>query len=535
MESLPLILAGPILRRVEPRSVTVWVALRKPQQVTLRVYEWDAVSESLTERLSGSRRTVRLGDRLHVVAVTARAAEALESDGVYCYNLLFGDVRDAEEGHDLHDLRSPGILLSHPETATEIERLTYAGLPLPSFVLPATTLEQVRIFHGSCRKPHGVGRDALATLDLILARSASDSRARPQQLYLTGDQIYADDVAESLLAALMDAAEALVGREELPHIPSGMHLKAPGLRTWVVREMAGLTTGTPQNHLLTRGEYLAMYLYSWSDALWPAVLPAQEEIWRAYPEAQPAAERERKLSEARWRQEMWELAEFREALPHARRALANVPTYMVCDDHDVTDDWYLDGAWCANVLGRSLGRRILRNALYAYVLCQAWGNDPEQFDAANGRAFLEAVNRWHGEKPRAEESADAALLAEYLALPEAFSGEGTLPRSERALRWSFVVETLAYRMLALDTRTRRVYDQPHAAPGLLSEEAMAEQIGTPIPDDTRLTLLVSQTPVLGVDIVEKIQLLSLDHYAYDREAWTLNRRTCQALFRRLAP
>src|SRR5262249_50814173 len=47
-------------------------------------------------------------------------------------------------------------------------------------------------------------------------------------------------------------------------------------------------------------------------------------------------------------------------------------------------------------------------------------------------------------------------------------------------------------------------------------------------------MLVAQTPVLGVDIVEKIQLLSLDHYSYDRESWTLNRRICQALLRRLA-
>ena len=72
LERLPLVLAGPIPRRVEPDSVTIWVALRAPRRVTLRVYRRDAVSGDLAERLAGLRHTVRLGERLHMVAVTAR-------------------------------------------------------------------------------------------------------------------------------------------------------------------------------------------------------------------------------------------------------------------------------------------------------------------------------------------------------------------------------------------------------------------------------------------------------------------------------
>lgn len=37
LDSLPLVLAGPMLRRTEPGSVTVWLALRKAAGVTLRV------------------------------------------------------------------------------------------------------------------------------------------------------------------------------------------------------------------------------------------------------------------------------------------------------------------------------------------------------------------------------------------------------------------------------------------------------------------------------------------------------------------
>src|SRR5690242_6998881 len=78
IERLPLVLAGPILRRVEPSAVTVWVALQAPRRVTLRVFQWDAASGNLTEHLVGSRQTVRLGERLHVAAVTAVTAQAAD-------------------------------------------------------------------------------------------------------------------------------------------------------------------------------------------------------------------------------------------------------------------------------------------------------------------------------------------------------------------------------------------------------------------------------------------------------------------------
>jgi hypothetical protein len=549
LQSLPLILAGPILRRTEPRSVTVWVALREARRVTLRVYRWDPASGGLTGRLHGSHWTVRLGEYLHVVAVTARAPDetsALEPGEIYCYDLFFESEEDEEneedEEHekseqaypDAPSLRSTGVLVGDPDTASPMKLLTYPELPLPSFVLPATALENVRIFHGSCRNPHGVGRDALATLDQVLSRSARDPITRPQQLYLTGDQIYADDVAEQLLWVLAQTAEVLVGHEDLPDVPTDAFRSEPGQRTKVVRDVARFTTTTPENQLLTRGEYLAMYLFAWSDVLWPTGQPSPEEVWQVHPLTQPSKRRERQQAMARWQRDERELTEFREMLPQVRRALANIPTYMICDDHDVTDDWYLDGAWCANVLGSALGRRIIRNALVAYAFCQAWGNDPDQFEEPNGQAFLELADRWREDEAGKDGGADELELAEYLGLPEGFSGQGELTRSERALHWHFTVETPAYRMLVLDARTRRIYDHPHAAPGLLSEEAMAEQIAAPGAGDERLMMLVAPTPVLGVDIVEKIQLLSLDHYAFDRESWMLNRRVCQRLLRRLS-
>ena len=38
IKDLPLLLAGPILRHTESNAVTVWVALKAPRTVTLKVY-----------------------------------------------------------------------------------------------------------------------------------------------------------------------------------------------------------------------------------------------------------------------------------------------------------------------------------------------------------------------------------------------------------------------------------------------------------------------------------------------------------------
>ena len=530
-ETLPLILAGPMLRRVEPRSVTVWIALKEARAVTLRVYARDAAG-GLIERMAGSRRTLRLGDHLHVVAVTAQMSESeneqpLAPGQLYDYDLYFTDAAGAgdDTGNAPH-LASPGVLLADPTRATDIGRLVYPGHALPGFVLPAATLRGVRIFHGSCRKPHGVGYDAFAALDAALAESADDLARRPQQLYLTGDQIYADDVAAPLLFMLSDAGALLLAgdrAEKLPLIGREARELPPGGRAHAVRELAHFTTHMAENHLLARAEYLAMYLFAWSDALWPDDLPTLRDLESAYPGALPTSQRDQRRFAASWRIEADELRRFREALPAARRALANIATYMVCDDHDITDDWYLDGAWCERVLGSPLGRRVIRNGLFAYALCQAWGSDPDQFAAGNGASFLAAVDVWRGD----ETNASAALLAEQLGVPDGFSGHGTLPRTARTLRWHYTVEGPSFRTLVLDARTRRLYDSPTAAPGLLAPEAVTEQIGlhAVAADAARVTLVVAQTPMLGVDIIEKFQLLSLDHYAFDRESWSLNRRT----------
>ncbi|HTD18930.1 MAG TPA: hypothetical protein VK667_05295, partial [Ktedonobacteraceae bacterium] len=67
--AFPLILSGPILRRVEQQSVTVWLALKESCTVTLRIYTRND-EETLVQQFEGTHHTIRLGNHLHIVAVT---------------------------------------------------------------------------------------------------------------------------------------------------------------------------------------------------------------------------------------------------------------------------------------------------------------------------------------------------------------------------------------------------------------------------------------------------------------------------------
>src|SRR5438552_19014300 len=78
MAALPLLLAGPIVRRVTARSVSVWVALSEEADVTLSLWDQaivagaeDGVFVPTDPALhSASRHTIRIGSKLHFAVVT---------------------------------------------------------------------------------------------------------------------------------------------------------------------------------------------------------------------------------------------------------------------------------------------------------------------------------------------------------------------------------------------------------------------------------------------------------------------------------
>jgi len=542
-DTLPFILAGPLLRRTEPASVTVWLALKGSSQVTLRIYHKDAENK-LVPQFEGVRHTIRLGDHLHLVAVTARAMheeERLLWGKRYYYDLFFLPenqpvLANTPDSENIMHLSTPGIYVTNPALADPIHSLIYPGHPLPGFVLPPEDLNQFRIIHGSCRKLHGSGQDMLSAVDTLLERSLHDASDYPHQLFLTGDQIYADDVSPVALFALMDVGQFLfMGNEEeiLPLIQAPARSLAPGSRTESVRNKALLTTTHPHNHLLALHEYAAMYLFAWSDVLWPDDLPEAEEVWRTYPDVRPAPA-DQKKAETLYRDDKEKLADFRSRLPRVRRALANIPTYMICDDHEVTDDWYLDGKWYQQVLTNPLGRRIIRNGLLTYALFQGWGNTPEQFVGTAGVALLDALNAWKGrETPDWTDTVEAVL-----GLPQIKNASANQLSTRQALQWHYTYPGPCYQVVVMDTRTRRFYRSPDAFPGLLSPDAMDWQLLPATQRDAEVTIIVSATPLLGVDLIESIQFWShwrvRENYAYDREAWSLDWGTFQRLLKTIS-
>lgn len=520
---VPLVLAGPVLRRTEPDGVTVWVALKRPRTVQLSV-----VDDAGDQQLSGTAETVPLGEFLHVAAVTATGDDELNRGTVYRYALTFDPGGET--------LASPGVLTNGGAT----DPITYAGFDLPTFALPPADLDDLRLVHTSCRKPHAEGRDAFPAVDKMLAESASDANGRPHQLFLTGDQIYADDVADALLAVLTDAGNTLLGYEETlpfgpkdaPNDPSPVSAHEPGERQWTANSRCKLSSGHAKSHLFGLGEFYAMYLSTWSPTLWPPAegLPEFESIYG--PEPQP----ERRVSVgvnppggssfdtdflvlSEWRaarkeyaKEERHLASYLDELPAVRRLLANVPTYMIFDDHEVTDDWFLSGRWTKRAVGSEGGRRVLQNGLVAYSIFQGWGNSPEQFEPADGdvpepgRALLDAVDV----DPDSPAPFDRAGLDSLLAIPRQTGDGGSLawPRESpdvSTMEYHFAVEGPGYEVVVFDTRTWRGFpaDDDWAPPELLTASAFDDQL--PTRDDVDVSFVVSAAPLMIQPTIHRLK------------------------------
>src|SRR5262249_500160 len=192
---LPLILAGPILRRVEPALVSVWIALREQCTVKLSLWEGGQVmSGERTALRTGpdpAMPTLRIGNQLHLAVVTLKlpAGQTLTPGRIYSYDLTL------QTSAGTQTLQSLGLLADVPGKHLA---LGYETNMLPSFATCPPALNQLRLVHGSCRRASANLSDGLAWVDeALLAKDQAykDARSRPHQLFLTGDQIYADDVS----------------------------------------------------------------------------------------------------------------------------------------------------------------------------------------------------------------------------------------------------------------------------------------------------------------------------------------------------
>ena len=148
----PAVLAGPLLRRLEPQRLVLWLVGSRQLSLTLRL---QVTGQPLEIALGpGQCQVVPVGRDAFIHLIEVRLDEALPQDVVIGYDLLVDGCGIAEW--------APHLL--------------YAGTP--NFILHSRIHQLV---HGSCRKPHHRADEGLLCVDRLLA-SAHTPAERPALL-----------------------------------------------------------------------------------------------------------------------------------------------------------------------------------------------------------------------------------------------------------------------------------------------------------------------------------------------------------------
>lgn len=463
-----MVLCGPIVRACAPEAVAVWVATKSACRISL------TLTDQKRMVAQGHTETIPLGPALHMACIQARPVETpLQAGVTYLYDLAFTDS-------------TSGRTTDLAGAVDDFAGLCYPPLPQPSLVLPAETVADLGIVYGSCRKSHGDGHDALAGLDRLLAKEVEKPMRRPQQLLMLGDQIYADDVSDCLAVIIDRVSRDLCGTDEmLPGDPPTQRLQV-GKRGKLAKKH-GFTSGFATNHLFYLREYLAMYLLMWAPSLWPDCVPTRFEVYgHQAPKNADGFEHQRE-----------QIVSLRAGLPQVRRALANIATYMMFDDHEVTDDWNLNREWTERTAASVFARRVLGNGLAAYAFCQGWGNTPDRFEQGPCADLLQQTRDWIAAGyPTAPTDAIQALVG----IPTAGMRLANMDRDPaQTCRWDFRIHGPSHEIWMLDTRTWRGFPGKRGTdiPDLLSGYGWS-QLEEPARPQSEIVLVVAPTNVIDL-------------------------------------
>jgi hypothetical protein len=652
------ILAGPILRRVERDLVSVWIALSVPATVDVEVFRGQGDRGSLGSPVARKApaaetdtHTIRVGEHLHVVVSIWEpdSATGLNAGEIYSYDLVITPIGDSAAR--LGDL---GLLADHADPPVWLA-LGYQPGWLPSFATVPNDVADLRLIQGSCRGSTELGRDAFPPVDDLLGSVLTDPAQRPHLMFLTGDQIYADESAAEQLDLLQTVSRYLLGGQEtitvdfpktdqepaetvaypLTHFP-------PGRRGHPLNDIAGFTSTSTDSHMMGVGEYAALYLSAWSTTTWnSATTSGATEAWVWDPAAALIARKEaftdyvraigqayaklntfatthsdddRKWVDAMipyhdgWRlvprkfraidttltdadrdaiwgklgkdgdnerfqlwSDFWQLNPDDPATPHGdevagdlaadtvtaaqrnrlarvltpswfagvkyfgiahhptenmvdsltvevaarsddvitklhqvqwyldgvprvRRLLANIPSFMIFDDHEVTDDWNITPRWAKQTRANALGRAVIRNALAACTVFQSWGNDPRAYRPGSvGRTVLERIGELFPGPATAAgvgPAADPAVQLERLFDLRQLTAGG--PR----MLWHFRYDGPGFEVIALDTRTWRGFE-PEANETI--RERFSDEATATLLTDEALRMQITEQPAIGVN------------------------------------
>lgn len=488
-ESLPTVIAGPLLRHVDETSVTLWLVTSIEAAPTV------SLGQQTLELPTQQTSTIQVGQRAFIQLIQLTPPSPLATDTPYYYALTFAESAAQQQWQLAR------------------QALLYDGQEYFSFRYQ-TQLSNV--LHGSCRKPHHPVDDALQRVDECIAAEFSQQVKRPDMLIMSGDQVYTDDVAgpmlqaiqhvivrlglfdEPLTGAVVDYASELTGHEhnfyERNQILPQVDLNTPLSKLFfTAKRKPVFTSVNAHNHLISLSEIIAMYILVWSDALWAEISLDASVVPQRY--------------HAQFTEEQQALTPFVAGLAPIRRALAHLPVYMIFDDHDVTDDWNLTRGWEEEVYGHPLSRRMVGNALVAYWLCQGWGNQPAKF---------------------ADILSQAATVFTPDGLQQQDAFIDTLFDFEQ---WHYTLHT-SPPICVLDTRTRRWRSESslNKPSGLMDWEALCEFQQDII--GQQAVIVVSAAPIYGVKFIEAIQKVFTffgKALTVDAENWMAHRGTAHVM------
>lgn len=487
---MPQVIAGPIVRKVTSTECHIWVVTSNADSPTLNLSANEVV-------VSGNcqRETIRVGKYAFIHLLSFTSSEPFENTARIGYSLSFSD--DAQQASWENEQRG----------------LLYDGQSSLCFHYTETP---ETILHGSCRKPHFHSDDALAQVDVLHKNAFKKQNDFPDLLLMTGDQIYADDVAGPMLKAIHSVIdrlglyhEALEGAvvtntNELATHEHGYYEREqllPQIATNTVlssiffgaKKKPVFTSVNAQNHLIGSAEIIAMYLLVWSDTLWADINIDKDGIPPKY--------------HVIFDKEHEALNGFVKQLPQVRRALAHIPTYMIFDDHDVTDDWNLTRGWEQEVYGNPLSKRMIGNALIGYLLCQGWGNAPKK-------------------------------VAPLIAKVQESMGESGLNSHDEIIddlldfdQWHYRLDTTPP-IEVLDTRTQRWRSESNMnkPSGLMDWEALCDFQHSIIGKES--VIVVSAAPIYGVKVIEAIQKVFTffgKALTVDAENWMAHKGTANVI------
>jgi hypothetical protein len=538
---LPTLLAGPILRRAEQNQVCIWIACSKAVDIRAEIFLLSDLEKMNTDGNSfyiggrnddqtkgikpiglGSTQSIRLGEQLHIGLVIVRPIQldiegnrsssniennvkvSFPTDDLLAYDIEVTYYIDSSRQKKRERLKDFGLLSGKNtivyKSSLKDNNNKEEGIRLPTFFIRGqeNTLP-LNLVYGSCRKLHGKGEDCLVITDEIISNSVKDLNKRPSALFLTGDQIYADDVADVLIKYLTQFSIRLLGWEEQVN---GVGKKLIdiliGERQQLVQELAKFTSENAGNHLLSFGEFAAMYLVAWNVENWP-------EKYTTELLKKTSSQKEQKIIHI----QIENLERARNVLPAIRRVLANIPTYMICDDHDITDDWNITKEWVEAVKDSRCGKQIVANGLAAYWAFQAWGNNPDLYK----EDFIQVITGYLGKNGNITNEEKGAFENHI------WNYHG----------WTFDVPTHPLTIF-LDCRTQRQYDSFQGPPQLINDDELQSILRTierTNYEKSQPIILVSPTPVFGFDLAESLQEYLAGKssvYKWDLETWSANEK-----------